>query len=331
MSRTGNNKDYENKICFHIQTHQPHFNFTANLIDSLYEKTNIVELGIKIYCFFDNEDSISTFNKNFPIQCQKINCINILEILHSKLDDKIISEVEPFNLKTCEKLNFQWQHKGDAPYAGIKRSYGLLHLNNLGYEFVWCLDSESLVLDKVDLVEIFDANSKPILCVGPNCKPAYFKNSKILFGWDENYDNISPRQNDFWIISTKYFSNMIKALTEKYKKPISYYMRGPEIFLYECYLYHIYKKYNEDIEVIQLEDGGLLGNTMIRRAIGNKSINLKEFANELNTLYFNKTLSYRGDILKWQEFKTKRGKELLKLLNIKIAVSNWQGNEGWIK
>lgn len=63
----------------------------------------------------------------------------------------------------------------------------------------------------------------------------------------------------------------------------------------------------------------------------NENIDLISFANELNTLYFNKTLSYRGDILKWPEFKTKRGKELLKLLNIKIAVSNWQGNEGWIK
>ena len=187
-----------------------------------------------------------------------------------------------------------------------------------------------MVLDKLDLVEIFDANSKPILCVGPNIKPKYFRDSKKLFGWDENY-NVTPRQNDFWIISTKYFSNMIKTLTEKYKKPISYYMGGAEIFLYECYLYHIYKKCNEDIEVIKLEDGGLLGNTMIRRAIENESINLKEFANELNTLYFNKTQSYFGNYLKWPEFKTKRGKELLKLLNIKIAVSNWQGNEGWTK
>ena len=115
---------------------------------------------------------------------------------------------------------------------------------------------------------------------------------------------------------------MIQLLFNIHEQPISYFVTGSEQSLYEYYLYSLYIKNSNDINLIII-DGDMHGNTLFNKIIKSNT-NLEHFANDINNKYFNYIQSYRGDYY-MQCITSNRGKNLISKLNINIAVSNYQG------
>ena len=115
---------------------------------------------------------------------------------------------------------------------------------------------------------------------------------------------------------------MIQLLFNIHKKPISYFVTGSEESLYEYYLYSLYIKNSNDINLIII-DGDMHGNKLFSKII-NSNINLDHFCEDINNKYFNYIQSYRGDYYK-ACLKSNKSRNLIYKLNIKIAVSNYQG------
>ena len=145
---------------------------------------------------------------------------------------------------------------------------------------------------------------------------------KIFNNNFSDYRDISVRMNDFWFIHTKYYKSMIQLLFNIHKQPISYFVTGSEQSLYEYYLYSLYIKNSNDINLIII-DGDMHGNTLFNKII-NSNTNLEHFANDINNKYFIYIQSYRGDYY-MNCITSNRGKNLISKLNINIAVSNYQG------
>ena len=114
---------------------------------------------------------------------------------------------------------------------------------------------------------------------------------------------------------------MIQLLFNIHKKPISYFVTGSWVSLYEYYLYSLYIKNSNDINLIII-DGDMHRNTLFNKII-NSNINLDHFCNEINNKYFNYIQSYRGYYYNFC-LKSNKGKNLICKLNINIAVSNYQ-------
>lgn len=145
-----------------------------------------------------------------------------------------------------------------------------------------------------------------------------------LFMDDYNkYKHISVRQNDFWFIHTKHFYDMIAMLIKIHKKPISFFITGSEQSVYEYYIYSLYIRNKNDVNILQI-NGDLHGNTLFNNIIQNTKINIKDYCDSLNKTYFDYIKSYRGDYYK-ECLKTQRGRELVNALNVSICVSNYQG------
>ena len=81
-------------------------------------------------------------------------------------------------------------------------------------------------------------------------------------------------------------------------------------------------KNQNDINLIII-NGDLHDNALFRDII-NSDLDLDNFFQELNKKYFNYIQSYRGDYY-IDCLKSSRGQLMLKKLNIRIAVSNYQG------
>lgn len=309
------------KICIHIQTHLPHFKYTNNLIISLLELTNINILKIPIFIILDDKVSIEKFKNNYNYDYDLIYFLNTEEIINN------------FHLEFTEKkndlfknvINVTWGAGGHRNYVAVKRTYSILELENKGYDYVWCLDCESLVLKNTNIQHIIDANiKKPLLTIGKNSNGIkYPQIVKNIFNNNFNdYKDISVRMNDFWFIHTKYYKSMIELLFNIHKQPISYFVNGSEQSLYEYYLYSLYIKNSNDINLIVI-NGDMHGNILFNQII-NSNINLDTFCQYMNNYYFNYTQSYRGDYYNLC-LKNTRGKSLISKLNINIAVSNYQG------
>jgi hypothetical protein len=309
-------------LAIHIQTHEPHFHYTNLLIDSLLLKTDIIEKRIPIYIIFDNERSIQLFEQKYRYKYNLINYLNTEDIINSFKG----KYTERFDELFTNVIHTQWGSGGHRDYVALKRTYSLLELNNLGYDFVWCLDSESKILNHVKIEDIMKHNkTKPLLLVGPANEGSikYPNVIEEVFKKDfTDFNNISIRMNDFWFIHTQLFSNMINDLFEIHKNPISYFINGSEQTLYEYFLLSLYLKDKNSIELVKLNDV-LFENKLFKNILLNYHC-MSQFCNKLNEMYFNKTFSYRGDyILDLQ--KTRKGQILLSKLNIKIACSNYSG------
>lgn len=309
-------------ICIQLQTHTPHFKYTNNLINSFIELTNIIELNIPIYIFFDTIEVLKEYKKRYIYTYDNIHYKSIVDVIDNiKLDIN-----EKFEDLFKNVINFKWGAGGHRNYVAVKRVYSILSLEKLNYTHVWCLDSESLILKYTDLHEIIKHNiNKPLLTVGKNNNGVKYPNiiNNLLKLKYDDYKNISVRMNDFWFIHTKHFKNMIQMLFNIHKRPISYFINGSEQSVYEYYLYSLYLDNKNSIELIEI-NGDLHNNILFKNIINNSNINIDTFTKMLNETYCNKILSYRGDYYN-ECIKTIRGKELLNKLNIKIAVSNYQG------
>lgn len=307
----------KNNICIHIQTYTPHFKYTNQLINSFLYLTNIVELKIPIFIIFDNNDMINNFKTYYNYRYDLLYFLNIDEIINN-IDLKF---TEKFNNLFDETINIKWS-LGHRDYAALKRTYSILELEKKGYKYIWCLDSESLVLKKIDINNIIQYNiEKPLLTLGINKTGIkYPEIIEKIFNFDYiHYQDISVRMNDFWFIHSEYFVSMINLLFDIHKKPISYFMGGSEQSLYEYYLYSLYLKDNNSINFYPINDD-LHNNSLFSRIIHSNE-NIDNLCNILNS-YFNMVQSYRGDYYQYC-MTFDRGIELLKKLNISIAVSNY--------
>jgi hypothetical protein len=115
---------------------------------------------------------------------------------------------------------------------------------------------------------------------------------------------------------------MIQLLFNIHKQPISYFVTGSEQSLYEYYLYSLFLKNSNDINLIII-DGDMHGNTLFNDII-NSNTCLDNFCKDINNKYFNYIQSYRGDYYN-DCLRSNIGKNLISRLNINIAVSNYQG------
>jgi hypothetical protein len=309
------------KTCIHIQTHLPHFKYTNKLIISFLELTNIKILKIPIFIVLDDNKSIDDFKIKYNYDYDSIYFLNTEEIVNN------------FHLEFTETnkdlfknvINVKWGAGGHRNYVAVKRTYSILELEKNGYDYVWCLDCESLVLKNINIQTIIDSNiEKPLLTVGKNNNGAKCPQivEKIFNNNFSDYRDISVRMNDFWFIHTKYFKSMIQLLFKIHKQPISYFVTGSEQSLYEYYLYSLYIKNSNDINLIVI-DGDMHGNDLFSKII-KSNIDLDIFCQDINNKYFNYVQSYRGDYYN-SCLKSNRGKVMLQKLNINIAVSNYQG------
>tara|TARA_B110000285_G_scaffold173780_1_gene194781 strand:- start:244 stop:1179 length:936 start_codon:yes stop_codon:yes gene_type:complete len=308
-------------ICFHIQTHAPHFKYTDALILSFLNLTNIKILKIPIFIVLDNNKCIDDFKKKYNYDYELIYFLNTEEIINNL-------HLE-FREKTKELfknvINVRWGAGGHRNYVAVKRTYSILELENMSYDYVWCLDCESLVLKNTDIQSIIKSNiKKPLLTVGKNNSGVKYPQiiEKIFKSQFSDYRDISVRMNDFWFIHTKYYKSMIQLLFNIHKQPISYFITGCEQSLYEYYLYSLFLKNSNDINLIII-DGDLHGNSLFNKII-NSTTDIDTFCEDINNKYFNYVQSYRGDFYNWCN-KSNRGKYLISKLNINIAVSNYQG------
>ena len=256
---------YMKNICIHIQTHAPHFKYTNQLILSFLKLTNIQNLKIPIFIVLDDDKSIKNFKNKYKYDYNLIYFLNTEEIINN------------FHLEFIEKkkdlfknvINVRWGSGGHRNYVAVKRTYSILELEKIGYEYVWCLDCESLILKNTDIQSIIDTNiKKPLLTVGKNNNGVkYPQIIEKIFGYNfSDYKDISVRMNDFFFIHTHFYKSMIQLLFNKHKQPISYFVTGSEQSLYEYYLYSLYIKNSNDINLIII-DVDLHNNSLFTKII----------------------------------------------------------------
>lgn len=304
-----------------MQTHPPHFKYTNQLILSFLKLTNIQILKVPIFIVLDDNKTINKFKNEYNYDYDLIYFLNTEEIINN------------FHLEITEKrkdlfknvINVTWGSGGHRNYVAVKRVYTILELEKIGYDYVWCIDSESLILKNTNIQTIIDANiEKPLLTVGKNNSGIKYPEivEKIYNNNFSDYKDISVRMNDFFFIHSKYYKSLVQLLFNIHKQPISYFVTGSEQSLYEYYIYSLYLKNSNDINLIIIE-GDLHGNSLFNKII-NSDENLEDFADDMNNKYFNYIQSYRGDYYK-KCITSNRGKDLISKLNINIAVSNYQG------
>lgn len=309
------------KTCIHIQTHLPHFKYTNNLIMSFLKMTNIKSLKIPIFIILDDIKSINLFKTKYNYDYDLVYFLNFEEIVNNLNLDFTEKKHELFK----NVLNVRWGAGGHRNYVAIKRSYSILELERQGYDYVWCLDCESLILKNTNIQPIIDSNiEKPLLTIGKNNNGVKYPQiiESIFKKKFSDYKDISVRMNDFWFIHTKYFKDMIQNLFDIHKRPISYFITGSEQSLYEYYLYSLYLNNPNEINLIMI-NGDMHCNSMFNKII-NSNVNLDIFCQDINKHYFDKVQSYRGDYYR-NCLRTNRGREMIKRMNINIAVSNYQG------
>lgn len=338
-----------NKRAIHIQLYPPHFEYGVNLL-----------LGFSKYCsdflkhdffvFVDTESDVKNFNnlKQDKIQSNNIKCISLESVLNKNFD--YITNKEDYNLThtNIKNKNALFEKWGTATshsrtWMSIKRTYGILELEKLGYKRVWCVDAESYPLVQFNIDNIFKLYEKKyILSITEN---GAWNDSNIatkVLKKDKNsiLTKIGVRINDFWIIDTSLFKQMIKELSFIHKNPVSYFVRGCEQALYELWLYDKFLNKEIDIKCITFSDKDFSGviekmpsfdnsafcyiHSLLSYVISN-NIDIIKFADRINKVYFNYIQCYRGDMIKILANSSNKGRELLSLLKIKFAVSNWQG------
>ena len=338
-----------NKNVIHIQTYPPHFPYVINLLNGLNNYADDLE-NFDIVIVVDHQKDISWFNFYYNLSIKNLNIISLKEIMKKPFPYLSYNQThEECSQSIVQKQNvFSGGYWGTAntpvrQWMNIKRTYGLLELERRGYEFVWCIDSESFPLNNFSINDIFSYSSEHnLLSVyeygGWNDHRIVKDVLKINDDFLNDVLRVGVRINDFWIINLNYFKTMIEELTELHKNPPSFYVNGTEQGLYELWLYHkiISKKLNgtilsftnEDFEgIMKMPDYGS-GNTdvwcvlhwLFNDVYNNPDIDNKKFCERIQSYYFDKVHCYRGDLIK------KGHAELFEHMKFKFAVSNWQGN-----
>ena len=340
------------KRCIHIQCYRPHLKYTLNLIKGFFFKAKDINEYDFIVVVDNNEEK-----SDLELALRNISVINHNSVYVKTIKEILSRDFDYLNFnesyEACDssisnnKNLFDGDNWGSATsytrkWCNVKRTYGLLEIERLGYEHVWCVDSESYPLKEFLISDIFEYTVKnnflavykygswnDYRIINKVLKISKNEENKELF-------NIGVRINDFWVIKLDYFKLMIKELTELHKNPVSYFMEGCEQALYELFLYHKYllneidltvfdfdKKYFADILELPTFDKGDCNiysalHFLFQYASALKNIDQEKFIDRIQNLYFNKTYCYRGDFMNLSD------KNLTKKLNLKFAVSNYQ-------
>ena len=319
--------------CIHIQTYPPHFHYTYNLVNNFKTLTNCKELNIPIFIIFDTPEIQEQYKKKYPES--DCNYINLKTIVNLNNFDYLI--FEKYKDLCNQNIHIKEWGSGDGflstkeafhrTYVCVKRLYSILELERLGYKNVWCIDGESHIFNKVNLNTIFEKNN--ILTVGGKNHQGFRPHQiiKDVFKLDYNSTDkifdISIRVNDFWIVNTNHFKNMVQLINKLHNIPISHIINGSEQSLYEYYMYDLYLKGENNTKIIELANKFNLEKLNRNMYQYKTQIEIDNFAEEFNKVYFDKIPVYRGD---WWKFvnRSYNGLYLLNKLNIDIAVSNFQ-------
>lgn len=251
----------------------------------------------------------------------------------------------------------EWGAGGHRSWVARKRSYSLLYLSKLGYSHAWCLDSESLFLKSLDFDEMC-ATHEPtsVLTIDENfLDPLHWSFPEAVDNELERiYQPVSAdrrskrddnlvvsqlrragyRQNDFWFVNLSAFSELMTAMQQAANGSLSRVIGGSEQSLYERFLYskHLHQAHR-GIELLSLktelhenfglEVSDLHGNRLFNEVVQSQ-ISISDFAEYMNDSYFQKIPGYRGDFLRIL-LQSERGFELAQLLNLRVALSNFQG------
>jgi len=335
-------------IC--IISYEGHFRYVYELLKSI--STYTTSAIPKIFIFVDSPEEKISFSKYQFITESKldITCLSMSEVIGSHLG---LQQNENFEDAKKSKFVFgRWSANNNRDWVATKRIYSLIYLYAIeGYDWTWCLDSESLFIGPVNIENLIKIHSeKPILFVCEDfddrslVRFPYESWILSLFGYDLDSlntlkaQNVGLRQNDFWFIHNEIFYEMIVKLNNHTQGAVSSWVGGSEQWLYEKYLYINHILGLRDISLISLKKTiwekypnirlDFHNMKFFREVLSLKKIDIESLAHDLNREYFHKTLSYRGDYIR-RIRKLKHGKKLLSLLEINIAVSNYQQRPDW--
>jgi len=163
------------------------------------------------------------------------------------------------------------------------------------------------------------------ICIHIQTHLPHFKYTDKLINSFLKLTNIKELKIPIFIIidNDELINNFKMNYSYDYDQPISYFIQGCEQSPYEYYIYSLYLKNPDDINLITI-DGDLHSNNLFRKVI-NSNIDLDVFCLNINEKYFNYIQSFRGDYYR-ACLTNNRGKYLIQKLNINIAVSNYTGN-----
>jgi hypothetical protein len=143
------------------------------------------------------------------------------------------------------------------------------------------------------------------------------------------------RQNDFWFVNLSAFTELMTAMQQATNGSLSRAIGGSEQSLYERFLYSNYlHEAQREIELLSLntelyENFGLevsdLHENRVFDEVVQSQISISDFAEYMNESYFQKVPGYRGDYLRIL-LQSERGFELARSLNLRVALSNFQGH-----
>ena len=146
-----------NKNVIHIQTYPPHFPYVINLLNGLNNYADDLE-NFDIVIVVDHQKDISWFNFYYNLSIKNLNIISLKDIMKKPFSYLSYNQThEECSQSIVQKQNvFSGGYWGSADtpvrqWMNIKRTYGLLELERRGYEFVWCIDSESFPLNNFSL------------------------------------------------------------------------------------------------------------------------------------------------------------------------------------
>lgn len=311
--------------CIHIQTTPNHFKYVYNFLKSAVDNVRNIE-KVPIFIVFDTVNESSQFVKSYDKKLD-IRFLHMEDVVPNS--NLLYSESYENCINPTQSLPIKWGAGGHRDYVAVKRSYSILALEQLGFDYVWCLDSESKILKEFEINEFIERNTQQTtLLIGSGVNGVRYQYLFFdLFGWKisrfNSLHNINVRMNDFWIIDTKYFRKMIEDLQNFHKRELSYFMNGSEQSLYEYFLFKHYSEGDIDLKIINIF-GDTHGNALLFNHYSRPRNELEKLASFMNTYYFDLTNSFRGDYIN-NMLKHERGSKFFELLNINIAVSNYQG------
>jgi len=346
------------KSAVNIITTPAHFKYTHNLIKGLNEKCTDEE-ATPIFVFFDNPKCLEDFNNKYPelIKLHNISYYQMAEVI-TKCKCKVEESVEEISARLSKGVRPIpcWGAGGHRWWVSIKRSYSILFLKQFGYDYVWCLDAESMPLKDFSFDEIFENYAKEnysfVSTKGPERKEWEERNRLILcdlLGYDPSDESVQKgiksavRQNCFYMVNTDLFKKMVDEISININKPLSYFMVACEMWPYELWLYVNKLKGKIDLKIISIQDedvkpigvrlpvydfhhppkseDGLQLPNLIRHVSQMSEPDYTFLADKLNSLYFDRHFCWFGN----HAYALKKiNPKFFELLNIKVAVSNYQ-------
>ena len=145
-------------FALHTQTHPPHFHYTVALMRSICSQSVDTSLP-DIFISLDSDKELSTFKKDFVPQLPfEPHLLSMETIINGENSDY----PEPF-LEARSRVhtpNFTWGASAKGKWVGTKRTYSILELARRGFDYVWCLDTESQAIAPFSFSEIISTQEQ---------------------------------------------------------------------------------------------------------------------------------------------------------------------------